>query len=201
MPDGYSQGVRDEKSIKNFKRWSSIALMLLLAAVFLIYRNQIAGWLIYAFSYLVWSLNLFGRIIPPQGIWIALLILIVYVAVGSFYGKGSRDETSRMDTPAKAGPVEAMAEWIEERGRGVYFKWRIAHLLGRVHAAHNRNTSGRVQPPSKEIEAYLDAGLNGSYVDFPTPGLFKKKEPTALDIGLEPVLDYLEEQMEIPHER
>ena len=196
MSDQHSQGVRD-KTINNVKRWISIASVILLAGVLLFFRNQIAGNLVYSFSYLVWSLNLFGRIIPPQGVWIMLLILIVYIAVGSFYSKRSKEEKSRTEETQVVGPVEAMAGWIEERQRGVYFKWRIAHLLGRVHQTHYQNTSGRMLPPSKEVEAFLDAGLNASYMDFPTPSRFKKNEPTVLDIDLEPVLDYLEEQMEI----
>ena len=196
MPDQHSQSVRD-KTINDVKRWVSIASVILLAGVLLFFRNQIAGNLVYSFSYLVWSFNLFGRIIPPQGVWIMLVILIVYIAVSSFYGKRSKEEKSRMETTQVVGPVEAMASWIEERQRGVYFKWRIAHLLGRVHEVHHKNTSGRMSPPSKEVEAFLDAGLNASYMDFPTPSRFKKNEPTVLDIDLEPVLDYLEEQMEI----
>lgn len=196
MPDANSQSMRN-KSINDLKRWFSIASVILIAGILLIFRSRIVGGLVYSFSYLVWSLNLFGRIIPPQGVWIALVILIVYVAVGSFYGKHSKEESSRMEADPVPGPVEAMADWIDERRRGVYFKWRIAHLLGRVHQSHYQNTSGRVQAAPPDVEAYLDAGLNKSYVDFPTPSVFKKNEPTVLDIELEPVLDYLEEQMEI----
>lgn len=196
MPDGNNQGVRDE-AISRTKRWLSVAFAGLLAVFLLIYREQVSGWLAYIFSYLVWSLNFFGRLIPPQGVWIGLLVLIVYFAVGSFYGKRFSVETAgESPTPLK-GPVEAMAEWIEEKDRGVYFKWRIAHLLGRVHEAQLRNTSARISPPPREVEAYLDAGLNHSYMDYPTPGGFKKYEPTALDADLEAALDYLEEQMEI----
>jgi len=196
MPDPHSQSMRNQ-NINDLKRWFSIASVILVAGILLVFRNQIVGVLVYSFSYLVWSLNLFGRIIPPQGVWIALVILILYVAVGSFYGKRSKDESRPMEANPVLGPVEAMADWIEERRRGVYFKWRIAHLLGRVHQSHYQNTSGRVQAAPPEIEAYLDAGLNKSYMDFPTPSVFKKNEPTVLDIELEPVLDYLEEQMEI----
>lgn len=196
MSDSDPQRVREENLIRT-KRWISFVAVVALAAILLFYRNQIAGWLAYSFSYLVWSLNLFGRIIPPQGVWIGLLILIIYIAVGSFYGKSFQVEKApEAPTPVR-GPVEAMAEWIEEKDRGVFFKWRIAHLLGRVHEAQLKNTSGRMGPPPNEIEEYFDAGLNHSYVDFPTPGVFRKYEPTALDAGLESVLDYLEDQMEI----
>jgi hypothetical protein len=196
MPDGNPQGVRDETK-EALRRWFSIASVIFLGVVLLVNRNEVAGWLAYSFSYLVWSLNIVGRIIPPQGVWIGLLILIIYVAVGSFYGKTSGVEKSQMEQEPVTGPVEAMAEWIEERGHGVYFKWRIAHLLGKVREAHFRNTSGRLLPAPKEVEAYLHAGLNSSYMDYPTPSIFKKYEPTVLDIDLEPVLDYLEDQMEI----
>ena len=196
MSDGHPQGVRNEE-LNNAKRWFSIAFVILLAAILLFFRNEVAGWLAYSFSYMVWSLNFFGRIIPPQGIWIGLMILIVYIAVGSFYGKSfSVEKDFEAPTPAR-GPVEAMAEWIEEKDRGVFFKWRIAHLLGKVHEAQLKNTSGRMDAPPKAIEEFFDAGLNHSYVDFPTPGMFRKYEPTALDAELESVLDYLEDQMEI----
>lgn len=196
MSDQHSQSVRNQK-INDLRRWLSIAAVTALAVILLIYRTVITAWLVYSFSYLVWSFNLFARIIPPQGVWIALIVLIVYVAVGSFYGKTSDDEQSQMVSEQVTGPVEAMANWIEERRRGVYFKWRIAHMLGKVHQAHFETTSGRIKPPSKEVEAFLDAGVNASYMDFPTPGRFTKSEPTVLDIDLEPVLDYLEEEMEI----
>lgn len=196
MSDANSQRMRN-KRLNDLKRWFSIASVILVAGILLIFRNQIAGYLVYSFSYLVWSLNLFGRIIPPQGVWIALVILILYVAVGSFYGNRSKGESNPIETDPVPGPVEAMADWIDERRRGVYFKWRIAHLLGRVHQSHYQNTSGRMQAAPPDVEAYLDAGLNKSYMDFPTPSVFKKTEPTVLDIELEPVLDYLEEQMEI----
>lgn len=196
MSDEHTQSVRDQK-INTLRRWFSIGVVAVLAVVLLTYRTVIAAWLVYTFSYIVWSFNLFGRIIPPQGIWVALIILIVYIAVGSFYGKGSDDEKSPMVSEPVKGPVEAMAGWIVERRRGVYFKWQIAHLLGKIHQAHVEKTSGRINPPSKEVEAFLDAGVNGSYMDFPMPSRFAKSEPTALDIDLEPVLDYLEEEMEI----
>ena len=159
MPDPHSQSMRN-KSINDLKRWFSIASVILVAGILLIFRNQIAGYLVYSFSYLVWSLNLFGRIIPPQGVWVALVILILYIAVGSFYGKRSKAESRPMVAAPVLGPVEAMADWIDERRRGVYFKWRIAYLLGRVHQSHYQNTSGRAETAPPEIEAYLDAGLN-----------------------------------------
>lgn len=196
MPDGNNQGVRDE-TIARAKRWFSVSSVVLLTVVLFIYREQVSGWIAYAYSYLVWSLNVFGRIIPPQGVWIGLLVVIVYFAVGSFYGKRfSVERATEKPTPFK-GQVEAMAEWIDEKDRGVYFKWRIAHLLGRVHEAQVRNTSGRISPAPQEIASYFDAGLNHSYMDYPTPGVLKKYESTPLDINLEAVLDYLEEQMEI----
>jgi uncharacterized membrane protein len=196
MSDEHTQSVRNQK-INDLRRWLSIGAVVVLAVILLIYRTAIAAWLVYTFSYLVWSFNLFGRIIPPQGLWIALVVLIVYVAVGSFYGKTLDEDKSRLVSEPVKGPVEAMADWIDERKRGVYFKWRIAHLLGKVHQTHYENTSERMQPPSQEVDAFLDAGINASYMDFPTPRRFVKNEPTVLDIDLEPVLDYLEEEMEI----
>ena len=144
MSDEYSQSVRDQK-INTLRRWFSIGAVAVLAVVLLVYRTVIAAWLVYTFSYIVWSFNLFGRIIPPQGIWVALIILIVYIAVGSFYGKGSDDEKSPMVSDPVKGPVEAMA------GPAIATTTAGGHASSRaatVGAVGRAPSAKRTQPPS-----------------------------------------------------
>jgi hypothetical protein len=91
--------------------------------------------------------------------------------------------------------------WIEERNRGTYFKWQIANQLGAVHQSIQesaaRGTSSRIPPIPPQVQAYLEAGVNTTYADYLSPGLFQRTEPTPLDIPLEQVVEYLEEQLEI----
>jgi hypothetical protein len=165
----------------------------------------VAGAVMSFASYLVWNVNVMGLIIPQQILWVFLLILILYIAIGSFYGKRYREESSSQDTSPVIGPVEALAGYIKERHRGIYFKWQIAHLLGKIqetiHQTASHRTSNRVALPSDRVQAFLDAGVNTSYVDYAPDGFSIKNISTPFDIELEQVVDYLEEQMEIKHEQ
>ncbi len=145
-----------------------------------------------------------GVVIPQQILWAFLLILILYIAIGSFYGKRYREEKSPENQSPVIGAVEAMAGYIEERHRGIYFKWQIANLLGKIQQtiqeSASRGTSSRIPLPSDSVQAFLDAGVNTSYADYAPDGFVLKNNSTPLDIELEQVVAYLEEQMEIRHE-
>jgi|CXWL01.1.fsa_nt_gi hypothetical protein len=204
MSDQHSEGVRSE-TVKFWKPFLSTSLLILVAILIFPMRRAVAGAVVQFAAYLVWSVNIFGRTIPQQVLWLFLLILILYIAVGSFYGKRYREESSSEETVAVVGAVEAMAGYIEERHRGVYFKWQIAHLLAKIQQTiqetASRGTLNRFPLPSDSVRAFLDAGLNTTYADYAPNGLTLKNISTPLDIELEQVVDYLEEQMEIRHEQ
>ena len=203
MSDQHSESVRSE-TVKTWKPLLSTALLILIAILLYPVRRAVAGAVMSFASYLVWTVNVMGVVIPQQILWAFLLILILYIAVGSFYGKRYREEKSTENQSPVVGAVEAMAGYIEERHRGIYFKWQIAHLLGKIQQTiqqnESRGTSSRMPLPSDRVQAFLDAGVNTSYVDYAPDGFSLKNISTPFDIELEQVVDYLEEQMEIKHE-
>jgi hypothetical protein len=190
--------------LKNWRLLLSAVVVILIALVFIPLRREVAGMIVNTAAYAIWAANFYGSAIPQQVLWFLLLILISYIAVSSFYGRTSKGEPAALSAPPAFGPVEALARRIDAGRRGVYFKWQIANMLGKIHQtrqqAGSRGTSGRVPSPPAEIQAYLDAGVNTSYADYPFDW-FKPKKPTPFDIELTQVLDYLEDQMEIEHER
>jgi len=203
VSDQHSKSVRSETVIF-WKPFLSTALLILIAALLFPMRRMLTGAVVSFASYLVWTVNVMGLVIPQQILWVFLLILILYIAIGSFYGKRYSEESSSENTSQVIGPVEAMAGYIEERHRGIYFKWQIAHLLGKIQQTIQQNasrgTSSRIPLPSDRVQAFLDAGVNTSYADYVPDGFVLKNNSTPLDIELEQVVDYLEEQMEIKHE-
>ena len=203
MSDQHSEGVRSE-TVKNWKPLFSIALLIIVAILLYPVRHEVAGAVMNFASYLVWTVNVMGVVIPQQILWAFLLILILYIAIGSFYGKRYREEKSPENQSPVIGTVEAMAGYIEERHRGIYFKWQIANLLGKIQQtiqeSASRGTSSRIPLPSDSVQAFLDAGVNTSYADYAPDGFVLKNNSTPLDIELEQVVAYLEEQMEIRHE-
>ena len=92
--------------------------------------------------------------------------------------------------------------------QGIYYKWMIAHRLGKLtremldqregrpeQLGYTRLT-GRDWEPSKEVTTYLEIGLNGSFADFPQPR-WTRPQPTPLDLDPQNVIEYLESEMEI----
>lgn len=203
MSDQHSKGVRSEE-VKNWKPLLSTTLLILVTILLFPVRRAVAGAVMSFAAYLVWSVNILGVVIPQQILWAFLLILILYIAIGSFYGKRYSEEKSTEKQSPVVGAVEAMAGYIKERHRGIYFKWQIAHLLGKIHEtiqqSASRGTSSRIPLPSDRVQAFLDAGVNTSYADYAPDGFVIKNNSTPLDIELEQVVAYLEEQMEIRHE-
>jgi hypothetical protein len=64
-------------------------------------------------------------------------------------------------------------------------------------------------PPAREgegsgneaVERYLEAGLNTSFVDYPSPKRFQHSAPTPLDLDPQEAIAYLESQMELSRGR
>jgi len=205
MPVGDPQGVRNQ----TLNRWPTVLLSILpalaLAAVFFHegLRREIVEAVVNAGAYLAWSVDLLGGIIPQQILWFLLLLAILYIAVGSFYGKERAGGRVPLNAAPLEGPVERLARWIENRGNGIYFIWQIANLLGHIHRhlreSASRGTAERIPPPAPQIQAYLEAGLTTTYADYPLRGIFGR-DKLVFDIPLEPVVDYIEAHLEIEHE-
>lgn len=204
MSDQHSESLQSSV-LMIWKSFLYSAIFIMLAIIFFYFRKAIVGAVITFAAYIVWSLNIVGSVIPQQVLWILMLLLILYIAVGSFYGKHSESRPSQKNAVPVVGPVEARARWIDERQRGTYFKWLLANLLGKVHQ-HIQESVFYGNPrdvsliPS-QIQDYLNAGLNTTYADYSTPNLFQKTETTPLDIQLDQVVDYLEDELEINDER
>ena len=203
MSDQHSEGMPDQQ-LTVWKYIIYAVLFISTAVTFLSFRKLIVGTLVRLAAYVVWSLNMVGSVIPQVVLWVVLLVLLLYIAVGSFYGKGYRDPKVQRKLEPSKGPVEARAKWIEERAHGTYFKWRLANLLGRVHQdiqkANQYEISRNDPAVPLQVQEYLNAGLNTSFADYSLPKFFQKRERTALDADLEQVVDYLEEQLEIKDE-
>ena len=188
---------------------SYLVLVLLILAAVLPARRAIVTFLVDIVAVLLWAGRTLLTILPQQILWVFLIIFLLYIAVGSFYSKGAKNQGVREPLSPVNGKVKSLANWIEHRGRGIYFNWRVANLLGQV-ARHileqregslpNRSLQGRDWAPSPKIQAYLEAGLTKSFADFPVRRFLRRTSSTPFDISLEPVVDYLEEQMEITHE-
>ena len=144
-------------------------------------------------AYLWWVLNLFYAAIPQLLLWIVLLaglVLIASISLLNWYS-GSR---RYVEPPKPAlGPVESLSGWISKTGEGNYYKWMIANRLAKLKREMDIRLGNRGRVPPQELQTYLQAGLEKSFVDFPLPALpFMRRQPTPFDLDVNEAVEYLE---------
>ena len=193
------------------RRWLTVLLLAVIFITSFLLRDSIQHIIILPLAYLWWLFKLYYRAVPQVIVW-ALLVIAVFASMlrlvpikNPFHRKQRKEEKSAV------GSIEGFAHWISKSPRGTYYKWLIANRLGKIareilaqREGHiGGRTFGRLEgrgwnPPEK-ISDYLEAGLNGSFADFPQPRWplrLKTPKPTPLDMDLGQMVDYLEKEME-----
>jgi hypothetical protein len=179
-----------------------IAFVILAALIAFPLRGVIYSYIVAPLSLLWFYLVYYYHVIPQQFYWFLILLAAAYISLGGLLEKPFRRRQLQPSRPRKNGPVEVMAAWISNSNRGVYSRWKVARTLGvlAVNILELRGDrsnrikviKGRDWNPPPEIQDYLEAGLMGSYADYP---LSKRKTPLNLDV--EKVVEYLESQLEM----
>ena len=186
-----------------------LLLAILLAGV-LAYamRDWIEKSVIQPLIYFFWFIKLYYEAFPQVFLWIVLVSSIAIMEAASlFMDQGAQTRAEPKRKPVR-GPVESLAEWMVRAPRGLYFKWLIAQRLGKLsrglisfYARQEPKSAwepltGPGWDPPREVAAYLESGLNGSFADYPRPRWpFIKSNPTPLDIDPVDAIDYIESQM------
>jgi hypothetical protein len=160
-------------------------------------------------AYLWWVLGLYYRAFPQAILWAGLVALVLLMLFGSLSTEDTRKRPVERAAKPAHGPVESLAISLEKAHNGIYVKWMIAHRLGKlardllIQRGDRDSTkvigplTGRDWRPSQSVDAYLDAGLNGSFADYPRPRWpFKRIQSTPLDLNVSDVVEFLEVQME-----
>lgn len=162
-------------------------------------RDAIHALVVVPLAYLLWELSVVYAFIPGQLIWAGLLILVLMAMIASFLPQGRLSPVRERARKPAAGQIEALSGWMVKARRGTYFKWRIANRLGRImrQMSEGPAAGSRLSSADAALDGYLEAGLNGSFMDYPPPANpFAAPTPTPLDLDPRLALDYLESQME-----
>ena len=172
-------------------------------------QDVIRETIIVPLAYLWWVLRLFYNSLPQIMIWVVLIVIIVFMLLGSLNAEYVRKRSEESDTRPLQGAVESLAVSIEKARGGIYVKWQIAHRLGklardlliqrgdRANAKNVGPLTGRDWHPPQPVDEYLNVGLNGSFADYPNPSWpFRRSRPTPLDLDVNEATEFLEAQME-----
>jgi hypothetical protein len=192
----------------------------LVIAIFL--RDAVEQLIILPAAYLFWWLGVLYRFVPQPVLWFLVVLAMLYLTLESIAGKFEWPFKKKKPIHAVLGPLAEFASQIERRGGGVYFKWQVARTLGEIaldlQSLHQPERRRKLDfdeaSASRDVYHYLDAGINNSFSDYPLkagfiffgkfplpdwlplPEQFRSFPPTPFDIDIEPVIDYLESQME-----
>ena len=160
-------------------------------------------------AYLWWVLGLYYHAFPQAILWAGLVAIILLMLFGSLSVDDTRKRPVERETKPARGNVESLAISMEKAHNGIYVKWMIARRLGKlardllIQRGDRTSTkvigplTGRDWGPSQPVEAYLEAGLNGSFADYPKPKWpFMRQQSTPLDLDVSEAVEFLEVQME-----
>jgi hypothetical protein len=202
------------------RRLLLLGLILLLAApLVLVLRDFAREAIVVPFLYVLWLGRLLFRSIPQPLLWSLFLALALSVAARSL---GRRERPARGTREAEAespGRVRVWARRIQLAARGDYSRWRLAHYLRKLildvlthrerltpeQLRRRLGTGEVVVPPA--VQAYLRAGL------MPMPSgpmgllsrlrqrLRSRARTSPLDADLESAVQFLENQLEVSHDR
>ncbi|MEW5940408.1 MAG: hypothetical protein AB1750_12135 [Chloroflexota bacterium] len=185
-------------------------LLVILIAGALAYftRDAIERAVIRPLLYALWIAKLYYDSMPQAFLWILLVGAVVLMAVASFAAEGAVQSRQRSARKPAVGEVELLAEWMARAPRGHYFKWLIAQRLGRLARGLVSFNARQARPsawepiagpdwnPPGEVASYLEAGINGSFADYPRPRWpFRRPNPTPLDLDPNAAIDYIEARM------
>ena len=186
-------------------RWPAVTAILLASALLgYLLRDVIYELVVVPLAYLLWVLNFYYSALPQWVVWVVVLALLFLAAAWNLIPEprpaGRKEPTRRR----QQGEVEALAVWIGKARQGNYFKWQLANRIARIARRLDELAGPGERRPAAgaDVEQYLDAGLNYSFVDFPAARHpFGRARRTPLDLDPRRAADYLESQMESSRER
>ncbi len=179
-------------------RWPLVVGIILSSAVLgYILRDLIYQLVIVPLAFVGWVLYFYYSAIPEWVVWAVVLAILLLATVWNLLPDAPVRGRKRVERAEPEGEVEALVQWLAKAREGNYFKWQLANRMGRIVRGLSELSGGRAQPGDEDVEKYLDAGMNYSFVDFPTPqGYFARPSSTPLDTDPKRVVEYLETLME-----
>ena len=172
-------------------------------------RDTIYDAVIVPVAFLGWGLGLMYQSLSQSIWWWVIVLLVLFMLVFSLVPPLKPVRPKAAKAKPRVGQVEELAVWLRRVKTGTYFKWLVANRLGRLaYQMLLHRESGRPRSvfdplvskdwrPSRELQNYLEIGLNGSFADFPNNGSrFAAPPKTPLDYDVRDAIDFLESQLE-----
>lgn len=198
-------------------QWIALAGIIIIGVILAFpLRDAVYQIIVVPIAYIFWVLGLYYRSYSQAIIWAIFIAATLVFLLGSLLGGGRRGKSEKLPEYSFEGPVEDLSILLGKARKGIYYRWRVANRLSKLardllaqreglepKEVQQNNLTGRDWSPPHNVDMYFQSGLFDSFSSFPRPRwwLFKSAEPTPLDLDVEEVVEYLEEQMRTTEKR
>ena len=172
-------------------------------------RDAVYQMIIVPAAYTFWALGLAYRSVPQVLWWAGVSVVVLVILLRGLMPQPRVKKKAPVKADEIMGQVETFSALITKTERGNYTKWLIANRLAKTaHQILAQRETGKQRfffdpltgpdwTPDSIVQSYLEAGLHGSFTDFPQKRrFFSPPEQTILDHDLDKVVEYLESQIE-----
>ncbi|HSM72505.1 MAG TPA: hypothetical protein VK851_13260 [Anaerolineales bacterium] len=172
-------------------------------------RDAVFAAIIVPAAYVFWLLGLVYRSVHQSLWWSIASILVLFIVLRGLVPQTRRKKRPPPEIENATGQIETLADAMEKADRGVYYKWMIANRIGRIaHQILSQRETGRERAlfdplagpdwnPNAGVRSYLEAGLQGSFADYPQKNRYISQTiSTPMDHDMQEVIEYLEKQVD-----
>jgi hypothetical protein len=175
--------------------WLLFTSILSAAVVAYLARDVVQNMIVVPLAYALWQLRGLLAGVAQLVQWVILIVVVALVMAWQLVPRLAPRSGRIATVPLREGPVNATAVSLSRARSSNYFRWQLAHRLGRAASQLGGIPVGdaRAADVSYSIAAYLDAGLNHSFVDYAAPRLrFTRQVASPLHLDPEDVVHFLE---------
>ncbi|MBK9926568.1 MAG: hypothetical protein IPP66_14935 [Anaerolineales bacterium] len=171
-------------------------------------RDTVYRVVIVPLAYMLWVLGLVYHSVSQLLWWFVVLVVVLMILSRSLVAQIKLDERTFLKPKPVVGQVESLSLSIKKAEKGIYFKWLIANRLGKLASrilSHHQTEKERLffdplagpsWEPNPRVQAYLEAGLRGSFTHYSPGGYFQRHTDNPMDHDIAEVIEYLEKQVE-----
>ena len=197
--------------VNNQRHFLFIGFIIIAAILALLLRDLVRLVLVPPVLYVYWVARIIYGTLPQLFWWGALMLGLLFIAARSLAFRSNDTKSTESAHRARESRLELWANWIDQTNNGGYFRWYLAHELGRLYlsvlASRERLTKDQALtqlvnkktdlPP--EVQAYLETGLDArqsfTFGDLKGRLPFRSKSPP-LDLEPEEIIKLLEREFD-----
>jgi hypothetical protein len=193
LPGINSPGLQDG-GVKTARPWISIAGFALTAWLAYMARDAVHDFIVAPLAYGLWQIRAVLLGVAQLLQWGLLIVATALIMLWQLIPRLGPRGPAVTRAPHKNGAVNSTAVALMRSRSSNYFRWQLAHRLGRVsRQLDGPGRHAQVEGRPTAIAQYLDAGLNRSFVDYASPRLpFTRPQAGVLSLNPEDVVDHLE---------